>query len=42
MRTLSTRTLSRLAFERGEEYDPAEPLCPRQLEDLALLEQARR
>ena len=27
MHTLSTRTLSALAFDRGEEYDPAEPVC---------------
>ena len=40
MHTPSTRTLSALAFERGEEYDPAEPVCPRLIEDLALLEHA--
>ena len=40
MHTLSTRTMSALAFERGEEYDPGEPLCPLLLADLALLEQA--
>jgi hypothetical protein len=36
MHTLSTRTLSALAYERGEEYDPAEPLCQATLDDLAL------
>lgn len=40
MHTVSTRTLSALAFECGEEYDPAQPLCPELLEDLALLEYA--
>lgn len=40
MHTLSTRTMSALAFDRGEEYDPGEPLCPQLLADLALLEQA--
>jgi hypothetical protein len=41
MHTLSTRTLSALAFDRGEEYDPAMAVCPRLLEDLALIEHAR-
>jgi hypothetical protein len=35
MHTLSTRTLSALAFDRGEDYDPAMAVCPRLLEDLA-------
>jgi hypothetical protein len=40
MQTLSTRVLSALAFDRGEEYDPAQPICPSLLEDLELLEHA--
>ena len=35
MQTLSTRVLSALAFDRGEEYDPAQPICPSLLEDLS-------
>jgi hypothetical protein len=42
MRTLSTRTLAALAFERGEEFDPALTLPSAPLaEDLALLAGAR-
>jgi hypothetical protein len=41
MHTLSTRTLSALAYDRGEEYDPAEPVAPDLLEALSLVEQAR-
>ena len=41
MHTLSTRILSALAYDRGEEYDPAEPLAPDLLEALSLVEQAR-
>jgi hypothetical protein len=41
MHTLSTRTLSALAYDRGEDYDPAEPVCPDLLEALSLVEQAR-
>jgi hypothetical protein len=41
MHTLSTRTLSALAYDRGEEYDPADPLCPHLLEALSLVERAR-
>ena len=41
MHTLSTRTLSALAYERGEEYDPAVPVAPDLLETLSLVEQAR-
>jgi hypothetical protein len=41
MHTLSTRILSALAYDRGEEYDPAEPVCPDLMETLALVEQAR-
>jgi hypothetical protein len=40
MQTLSTRVLSSLAFDRGEEYDPAQPICPSLLENLTLLEHA--
>jgi hypothetical protein len=40
MHTLSTRVLSALAFDRGEEYDPAEPVCPDLLEALSLVEHA--
>ena len=41
MHTLSTRILSALAYDRGEEYDPAEPVAPDLLEALSLVEQAR-
>jgi hypothetical protein len=41
MHTLSIRTLSALAYDRGEEYDPAEPVAPDLLEALSLVEQAR-
>jgi hypothetical protein len=42
MPTLSTRTLAALAFERGEEFDPALTLPSAPLaEDLALLAGAR-
>jgi hypothetical protein len=42
MCTLSTRTLAALAFERGEEFDPALTLPTAPLaEDLALLAGAR-
>src|ERR1035437_9419995 len=41
MHTLSTRTLSALAYDRGEDYDPADPVCPDLLEALSLVEQAR-
>ena len=37
MHTLSTRTLSALAYDRGEEYDPAEPVAPDLLEAPAVL-----
>jgi hypothetical protein len=40
MHTLSTRSLSALAFDRGEEYDPGQPLSPTLLADLALIEDA--
>jgi hypothetical protein len=38
--TLSTRVLSALAYDRGEEHDRAEPPCPTLLDDLALAELA--
>jgi hypothetical protein len=41
MHTPSTRILSALADDRGEEYDPAEPVAPDLLEALSLVEQAR-
>jgi hypothetical protein len=41
MHTLSIRILSALAYDRGEEYDPAEPVAPDLLEALSLVEQAR-
>jgi hypothetical protein len=42
MHTLSTRTLSALAYERGEEYDPSlPPVTPELLETLSMVEQAR-
>jgi hypothetical protein len=40
MHTLSTRTLSALAFDRGEEYDPGQPPCPRFLDDLGMADLA--
>jgi hypothetical protein len=41
MHTLSTRTLSALAYDRGEEYDPAQPIAADLLETLSLVERAR-
>jgi hypothetical protein len=41
MHTPSTRILSALAYDRGEEYDPAEAVAPDLLEALSLVEQAR-
>ena len=41
MHTPSTRILSALAYDRGEEYDPAELITPDLLEALSLVEQAR-
>ena len=40
MHTLSTRTLSALAYDRGEEYDPSQPIAPDLLETLSLVEHA--
>jgi hypothetical protein len=42
MHTLSTRTLSALAYERGEEYDPSQPpITPELIDELSLFEHAR-
>ena len=40
MHTLSTRTLSALAYDRGEEYDPSQPIATDLLETLLLVEHA--
>lgn len=40
MHTPSTRILSGLAYDRGEEYDPAQPVGPDLLEALSLVEHA--
>jgi hypothetical protein len=40
MHTLSTRTLSALAYDRGEDYDPAQSIAPGLLETLVLVEHA--
>ena len=40
MHTPSTRILSALAYDRGEEYDPAEPVCRELVEALTLVEHA--
>jgi hypothetical protein len=40
MHTLSTRTLSALAYDRGEEYDPGHPIALELLETLSLVEHA--
>jgi hypothetical protein len=36
MRTLSPRTLAALAYERGEEFDPAASPTPALVQDLSL------
>jgi hypothetical protein len=42
MHTLSTRTLSALAYDRGEEYDPSlPPFTPELIDELELFERAR-
>jgi hypothetical protein len=41
MHTLSTRILSALAYERGEEYDPGDPVTPDLLEALSMTDRAR-
>ncbi len=40
MHTLSTRTLSALAYDRGEEYDSSQPIAAELLETLSLVEHA--
>lgn len=40
MHTLSTTTLSALAYDRGQEYDPSQPLAPELLQTLSLVEHA--
>ena len=42
MHTPSTRILSALAYDRGEEYDPADPVCLTLLDALSLAEHAAR
>ncbi len=42
MHTLSTRALSALAYDRGEEYDPSlPPISPTAMDELELFEHAR-
>ncbi|MGO9499253.1 MAG: hypothetical protein ACLQA5_21460 [Solirubrobacteraceae bacterium] len=41
MHTPSTRILSALAYDRGEEYDPADPIAADLLETLSLVDHAR-
>ena len=40
MHTPSTRILSALAYDRGEEYDPGQPPCTALVEALSLVEHA--
>ena len=40
MHTPSTRILSALAYDRGEDYDPTDPVCLDLLETLSLVEHA--
>ena len=40
MHTPSTRILSALAYDRGEEFDPGQPPCPALVEALSLVEHA--
>ena len=40
MHTPSTRTLSALAYDRGEEFDPGQPPSPALVEALSLVEHA--
>jgi hypothetical protein len=42
MHTPSTRILSALAYDRGEEYDPGQPPSPELVEALSLVEHAAR
>ena len=41
MHTPSTRILSALAYDRGQEYDPGDPITEPFVESLALVEHAR-
>ena len=41
MHTPSTRILSALAYDRGQEYDPGDPISEPFVEALALVEHAR-
>jgi hypothetical protein len=41
MQTPSTRILSALAYDRGQEYDPGDPITEPFVEALALVEHAR-
>ena len=41
MPTPSTRTLSALAYDRGEEFDPGDPVAPDLLDALSLMKRAR-
>lgn len=41
MHTPSTRILSALAYDRGQEYDPGDPITEPFVEALALVEHAR-
>ena len=40
MRTLSTRTMAALAYERGEEFDPALTATPALVDELATWQRA--
>ncbi len=40
MHTPSTRILSALAYDRGEEFDPGQPPCPTLVEALSVVEHA--
>jgi hypothetical protein len=40
MHSMSTRTLSALTYDRGEEYDPSQPIATDLLETLSLAENA--
>lgn len=42
MRTMSIRSMAALAYERGEEYDPALAITPALMEQLSLSEHASR
>ena len=42
MHTPSTRILSALAYDRGQEYDPGDPITEPFVEALALVDHARR